>query len=169
MNNMEVNKDLYRDLAMRLPYGVRGYVTVPVATGQYDSYFGDMLYDDIDVLVELLGINENEIIVNLIDEKYSNLNLYDYDFTIDDFTPILRPMESIPDDVRNEMCDGMFKIEWDIFKRKTSGDDVLDVSGHTFTLDFLLSRHYDCNKLIPKGLATAVTEKNDPYKDVTEN
>ena len=100
---MNVNKDLFIDLSARLPYGVKGTVTVEVATGHYDMIDGSMEYDDIDVLVELLGFDENEIVINLIDERYSHLDLCDYRFTIDDFVPILRPLSSMTEDEKNEL------------------------------------------------------------------
>lgn len=162
---MDINREKFIDLSARLPYGVRGTVPVEVATGEYDIIDGSMWYDEKEILVELLGIGDGgEIEVLILEDGWEDYDLSDYDFTLDDFTPYLRPMESIPDDVRKEMCDNMYKIDMDILRKRMDGDNILDVTGNIYCVNFLLSRHYDINGLIPKKLANAVTPKNNPYE-----
>lgn len=164
MNNMEIDRDLLLDLSMRLPYGVKGYVPVEVFSGSYDIYDGSAEYDEIDVLVELVGINagNGDIEVICLDDRF---DLCDYDYTIDDFTPLLRPMESLPDDERKKMLDAMFDITMKNLQEKANGDETLNPASDLYCINFLMERHYDVNRLIPKRLAAAVTEKNDPYSE----
>ena len=164
---MEINRDLLKDLSSRLPYGVRGYVTIEIPTGEYDINSGHMLYDEKDILVELLGINVDggEIDVMPVNETDLDIDLCEYDYTVNDFTPILKPMESLPDDMRKDLVNGMLDLDMEVLRRKIQGNDTLDMSGSIFGINFLLENHYDCNLLIPKRLATAVTEKNDPYSE----
>ena len=78
--------------------------------------------------------------------------------------PYLRPMSSMTEEERKEWADGIFKIEWDIFKEKTKGNDVANASGHAFGIDYLIERHFDYRGLIDKGLAIEAPEgmyKND--------
>ena len=162
---MDINRDLLKDLSSRLPYGVRGYVTIEIPTGEYDINSGHMLYDEKDILVELLGINVDggEIEVMPVNETDLDIDLCEYDYTVNDFTPILKPMESIPDDMRKDLVNGMLDLDMEVLRRKIQGNDTLDMSGSIFGINFLLENHYDCNLLIPKKLAKAVTEENNPY------
>lgn len=164
---MEINRDLLKDLSSRLPYGVRGYVTIEIPTGEYDINSGHMLYDEKDILVELLGINVDggEIEVMPVNEMDLDIDLCEYDYTVNDFTPILRPMESLPDDERKNMLDAMFDITMKNLQEKANGDKTLNPASDVYCINFLMERHYDVNRLIPKRLAAVVTEKNDPYSE----
>lgn len=164
---MEINREAFEDISMRLPYGVRGYVPVEVFNGSYDIIDGSAEYDDYDVLVELTAINESgEIEVYCLDDRF---DLTDYNYTLNDFTPLLRPMESIPDDERNELCDKMFELAMEDVKKRSNGDDTLSTATSVFCIKYLLSRHYDINGIIAKRLAAAVTEENNPYNDVQKD
>ena len=140
---MEINRDLLRDLSSRLPYGVRGYVTIEIPTGEYDINSGHMLYDEKDILVELLGINVDggEIEVMPVNETDLDIDLCEYDYTVNDFTPILKPMESIPDDMRRDLVNGMLDLDLEVLKRKIQGNDTLDMSGSIFGINFLYQNH----------------------------
>lgn len=168
---MEINRDLLKDLTSRLPYGVRGYVTIEIPTGEYDINSGHMLYDEKKILVELLGVNVDggEIEVYPVGNEDLDIDLCEYDYTVDDFTPILYPMESLPDDLRRDMVNKMLELDMEVLRQKIHGNETLNMSGSIYGINFLLEKHYDCNFLIPKKLAEAVTEENNPYKDVTEN
>ena len=162
---MEINRDLLKDLSSRLPYGVRGYVTIEIPTGEYDINSGHMLYDEKDILVELLGINVDggEIEVMPVNETDLDIDLCEYDYTVNDFTPLLCPMESLPDDERKKMLDAMFDIMVKNLQEKANGNETLNPAGDVYCVNFLMERHYDVNHLIPKRLAAAVTEENNPY------
>ena len=61
--------------------------------------------------------------------------------------PYLRPISS--------MTEGERKEYW----------DITSVSNHCAAIDWLNAHHFDYRGLIEKGLAIAVTEENNPYKD----
>ena len=162
---MEINKEVLADLSMRLPYGVKGYVPLEVFNGSYDLIDGSAEYDEVDVLVELVGINADngDIEVICLDDKY-DLSNDDY-YTINDFKPILHPMESLPDDERQKMLDVMYDLTMQNLQEKVNGNDTLNPDSYSYCIKFLIERHYDVNHLIPKKLAVAVTEENDPYSE----
>ena len=158
---MGVNRDLFIDLSARLPYGVRGTVPVEVASGHYDVYDGSMLYDEKEILVELLGIGDGgEIEVLILEDGWKDYDLSDYDFTLDDFTPYLRPMSSMTEEEKsefqNKFCYGWnYKEEsiWDFFNHhKIYGADAV------LLIDWLNAHHFDYRGLIPKGLAIEAPE-----------
>lgn len=160
---MEVNRDLFVDLSARLPYGVRGTVPVEVASGHYDMIDGSMLYDEKEILVELLGIGDGgEIEVLILEDGWEDYDLSGYDFTLDDFTPYLRPMESMTEEEQHEFDElcldnlALPKVHL-YYPMRYYTMDYLHV-------DWLNTNHFDYRGLIPKNLATAVTEENNPYK-----
>ena len=66
-----------------------------------------------------------------------------------DFKPYLRSMESMTDDEYEELCSiGLTKF-----------------IGDSKEIDWFNARHFDYRGLIEKGLAIAVTEENNPYKE----
>lgn len=161
----EDEKILVRDLSSRLPYGVRGTVPVEVASGHYDVYDGSMLYDEKEILVELVGIGDGgEIEVLILEDGWKDYDLSDYDFTLDDFTPYLRPMSSMTEEEKGEINDIIIEFGNRWF-------DAEDADGHwsaTFwesseIVDYLNAHHFDYRGLIEKGLAIEVTEENNPY------
>jgi hypothetical protein len=64
------------------------------------------------------------------------------------FIPYLRPMSSITEEEEDEY----YNIEFDF-------------NIHSDRVDWLNAHHFDYRGLIEKGLAIAVTEENNPYKD----
>lgn len=70
--------------------------------------------------------------------------------------PMLKPMSSLLAAERAEMHNYMTSIEGQLLSVK---DRCL------FIVDWYLKNHYDLYDLIPRGLAVAVTEENDPYTD----
>lgn len=158
-----MNRDLFIDLSARLPYGVRGTVPVEVATGHYDMIDGSMEYDEKDILVELVGIGDGEEIDLMILEKgWEDYDISDYEFTLDDFTPLLRPLSSMTEEEQHEYDNlrmdnlALPKVHL-YYPMRWHTMDYLHV-------DWLNAHHFDYRGLIPKNLATAVTEKNNPYK-----
>ena len=158
-----MNKDLLIDLSARLPYGVRGTVPVEVATGHYDMIDGSMLYDEKEILVELVGIGDGGYIDLMILEKgWEDYDISDYEFTLDDFTPLLRPMESMTEEEQHEYDNlhldnlALPKVRL-YYPMRWYTMDYLHV-------DWLNAHHFDYRGLIPKDLAAAVTVENNPYK-----
>ena len=168
---MNVNRDLFIDLSARLPYGVRGTVPVEVATGHYDMIDGSMEYEEKDILVELVGIGDGEEIDLMILEKgWEDYDLSDYNFLLDDFVPLLRPLSSMTEDEKNELNKHYLCITiGDHITLKYHSEGYWDNDTETEFKDYLWlenwfnEHHFDFRGLIPKNLATAVTEENNPY------
>ena len=68
-------------------------------------------------------------------------------YDIDDIKPYLRPMSSMTEEERKEQY-------------KFSAWNNIEY------YDWLNSYHFDYRGLIPRGLAIAVTEENNPYKEI---
>jgi 3-methyladenine DNA glycosylase AlkD len=65
--------------------------------------------------------------------------------------PYLRPMSSMTEEEKEELI----KNFWGSHTAKDTFEE----------LSWYLSKHFDINELIPRGLAVAVTEENNPYKE----
>ena len=91
----------------------------------------------------LKGIKGYTNITCKLDVEHLDELLYDGEFFID-IKPYLRPMSS------------MTKEELAIFNNFSQDDPE--------RFDYLNSIHVDYRMLIPRGLAIAVTEENNPYK-----
>ena len=167
---MDLNREKFIDLSARLPYGVRGTVPVEVATGEYDIIDGSMLYDEKEILVELLGIGDGgEIEVLILEDGWEDYDLSDYGFTLDDFTPYLRPMESMTEEEYKEYeeandIDTLDSSE--TLKENLKTKSRVRISKWYHGVDWLNTHHFDYRGLILKELATAVTNENNPYKEV---
>ena len=74
-----------------------------------------------------------------------------YTVGISEIKPYLRPMSSMTKEEENE---------WWKF-----ANEPYVVNEHTSSLDWLNAHHFDYRGLIDKGLAIAVTEENNPYKE----
>jgi len=73
-----------------------------------------------------------------------------------EYKPYLRPMSSMTKEERNEYDS----------KRKHICDDYNRYCFDTVaSIDWLNAHHFDYRGLIEKGLAIAVTEENNPYKE----
>ena len=66
---------------------------------------------------------------------------------IEDFKPYLRPMSSMTEEEKEELR----TLKWTKLEH--------------YTVDWLLSHHFDYRGLIEKGLAIEVTEENNPYEN----
>ena len=151
--------ELIQDICTRLPYGLKGEVSVEVSTNSFDmNGFRDSV--DVDVVVELLGVNVDTKDIEVIscDPIEWHNGAFDYTmegggiyYTIDDFIPYLRPMSSMTE----EEC-----IQFTLLY-----DNVLiyGKKGHTCILNlrqlkWLNEHHFDYNGLIEKGLAKIAPE-----------
>lgn len=171
----EEDKDLLlKDLSARFPYGIKGQVTIQVPDLKaYDIYSGHLECKDIDVDVELLGIQEEEIIVSAIDDKYVEI-VDTFSFSYSDFTPYLRPLLSMTEEERKELKqksiyitvfgNNSFKVSknfFNIFEDK----GTLDFDDWITLIDWFNKHYFDYRGLIKKNLAIKVTEENNPYKE----
>ena len=145
---------LYQDLCARLPHGVMGQVRIEVPDGTYDINSGHLEYKDIEIDVELLGIQGEEIVFSAINETYDE---YGYNiYTYLDFTPYLRSMSSMTEKEKEEYCNLQTII---LYSSQYPVTDAYKL------FDWLLENHFDYRGLISKGLAIEVNESNNPYKE----
>lgn len=91
-----INKMFIQNLCSRLPYDLKGKVTVQCPTGKYD-YNGELLYEDVDVDVILTSINVKTEEIKFSPIDISSIKFID-DLTIHDFTPYLRSLSKMTED-----------------------------------------------------------------------
>lgn len=148
---------LLKDLSMRLPYEVKGKVYAETTNGQYDIN-GDLIFFDspFNVILDGINVSTEEIHVVAIgnEDTVEFIEMQQTDgapYTIDEFTPYLRPLSSMTEEEESEYYSlGIQPIVYDV--------DFLSV-------DWLNAHHFDYRGLIPKGLAIEVTEENNPYSN----
>ena len=160
-----------KDLSARFPYGIKGQVTIEVSDETYDINSGHLEYKDIDVDVELLGIQEEEIIVSAINDKYTEI-VDTYSFSYSDFTPYLRPLLSITENERKELEQKYIRIyvlnnhSFTTCKYSHSiWEEPLDFDDWLVLIDWFNKHHFDYRGLIDKNLAIEVSKENNPYKE----
>lgn len=140
------NKELLlRDLCARLPYGVK--MLVPSWDEREMEYI-----DRIDILYSING--DNYVIT---------VNDY-YDFCIEDVKPYLFPLSSMTEEqlfeVQEILGKNEIKIE-DCFLRIVDSDrNTISYLEILALLNWFYKNHFDCNGLIPKGLAIDATGLN---------
>ena len=142
----EQNKLLKATICAILPYELKGQVPIEVFNGSYDIYDGSPEYDDMDVDVELNGINvgNDEIEVTPLNDNLID-TMMDYTYTIWDFVPYLRPLKDMTPDEESIWMQYKGKIA-------TCSDDDLDdniVALH----NWYNKNHFDIYHLIEKGYA----------------
>jgi hypothetical protein len=170
---IEEEKDLLlKDLSTRFPYGIKGQVTIEVPDGKaYDMNSGHLEYKNIDVDVELLGIQEEEIIVSAINDKYVEI-VDTYSFSYSDFTPYLRSLLSITEDERKELIQKnicIYVLGNNSFRTckysHSIWEEPLEFDDWLVLIDWFNKHHFDYRGLIEKNLAIEVSKKNNPYKE----
>ena len=139
----EDKKLLLADLCARLPYGVN-------AEGEYE--------EDVDYNNPFPGIEKSIGHIDGIDhigfddgEVYVTIEGIPCELSY--VKPYLRPLSSMTEEEKEELI----KNFWGSHTAKDTFEE----------LSWYLSKHFDINELIPKGLAVAVTEENNPYKVFT--
>lgn len=141
---------LLKDLCARLPYGLKGTVEIEVSTGEYSIESGHLLFIEKEIDVELFGINKEteEIEVCPLND---NIDISEYDYTIDDFILYLRTMSSMTEEEMaefkwlNSKCDNMPTF------------DYIPIE-HYRLFDWLNRHHFDYRGFIEKGLAIEAQE-----------
>lgn len=147
--NQEDKELLLQDLCARLPYGV----ICGINGHSYELV-------DIDIKRELVYLLRNGC--------YTPWSI----LRGDDVKPYLRPMSSMTEEEKKELKT-LFDAE------EVTSDSICYLEGGTLEeylshisysfcskiIDWLNAHHFDYRGLIEKGLAIAVTEENNPYKD----
>lgn len=126
----------------------------------YDVYLKLNIFDDSSVDCKLTAIDtDGDISVDVPADVAYNIN---------DAKPYLRPMSSMTAEEDEK------RIRLGIWRSSsTNGFEVTKITPHDYegynsrplqkALVFLLKNHFDIFGLIPRGLAIAVTEENNPY------
>ena len=133
---------LLQDLSARLPYGVICHYN---CVAEYDT----MVLQKANCVNKLEGIIpfNGQIGYMVGGDKVNALS--------GDIKPYLRPMDSMTEEEANEfetISEGLFTNE---APEQIWGE----------VIDWLNANHFDYRGLIEKGLAIAVTEENNPYKE----
>lgn len=134
---------LLQDLCARIPYWVKVKVRhyYEYEDGTFKKY-NEIKYFDAEILDLLIS----------------------GDKSLDNIKPFLRPISSMTEEE---------KKEHNIFFEEYAPDDRWPYLTKNFVeenivselIDWLNAHHFDYRNLIEKGLAIAVTEENNPYKD----
>ena len=130
---------LLKDLCARLPYGVFCVGT----TYELDDY-GER-YIPVKVKDTLTEIHNYKL-----ETASVRLGLIS-SCKLETVKPYLRPMSSMTEEEEDEW--------WEFDNKNTI------VETHSYSIDWLNAHHFDYRNLIERGLAIAVTEDNNPYKE----
>lgn len=139
------NKELLlKDLCVRLPY--KTYVKTTKGIGYVYAI-------NTSQLIELSVANDSEY--------WSEV------FNIDEIKPYLRPISSMSEEEENEWhglnIDPLFEA---VGEQHTRIEDLmLRAKSQYNPVDWLNAHHFDYRGLIERGLAIAVTEESNPYKE----
>ena len=157
---------LLADLCARLTYGVK-----ILHTGWDDEWD-----DEISTVERVVGIDDKFIYTKVIDMHRGGEEYRDDKWPIDTFDDklFLRPMSSMTEEEFEQLKEySELKYEQlDLASYHNGAHKCLDfylseVPSYVVILvfDWLNKNHFDYRGLIERGLAIAVTEENNPYKD----
>lgn len=166
---------LLKDLSARLPYGVRGKVKADtVVPHKYDiDGFPLETTFDVDVELQRIDASNDELFVSTFD---NNEDLGNYieecqiegtPWTIEEFTPFLRPLSSITDEELHEVQEILGKgveIREGFILSIDSSINSFSYLELIAVFEWFNAHHFDYRGLIEKGLAIKVTVENNPYK-----
>lgn len=150
----EDRKLLLQDLCARLPYGVK------IKLGDYDY--------------QVCGYNSEKPLPLKIWYYYRNSSKSLIDVYLEDYHPYLRHMTSMTEEEFEKLKEysGLKYEQLDLASYQNGTYKCLDfylseVPSYVVILvfDWLNAHHFDYRGLIEKGLAIAVTEENNPYKE----
>ena len=170
MITQEAIELLMLDVAGRIPYGLFGRVFAEVFDGDYDINSGLATYSDYPVTVRInnLDIDTEEISVIAVNDEEYELIYHQQEavpYTIDDFMPYLRPMNSMTEEEKRKfvsIMNGSAKMTADEERPKLVFDKTIAIreNGVTTVLDYnfeafdwLQRNRFDFRGLIEKGLA----------------
>lgn len=144
----EDKKLLFRYLSMALPYNVK---VIDLDGWQF--------------IVK--GINEDTLLVDEYSRYGNTYHTVGYGWK-----PFLRPLSSMTEEERTEINALIKQNSPSPYgKINLQGMDNLLYSvvvSSGFLMDWMLNKHFDIFDLIPKELAIAVTEENNPYSTAEE-
>lgn len=138
------NKELLlKDLCARLPYGVK-------FLRESWNYEWDQELSVVEVLEDV----DNEGYIN-------HTRVY----KVWDIKPYLRPMSSMTEEEYDDMFHQLYSAQEEFFRNCSNADTIGKIIANDMVrYDWLNKKMFDYRGLIPKGLAIAVTEENNPYK-----
>lgn len=133
----ESKKLLLVDLSARVPYGVK--VKVPC------------LQEDIDFTLNSVDKEGFTVI------KKANGSKFEFEVSNNiEIFPYLRPISSMTEEEKKEYCNLQDKL---LYSSQYPVTDAYEL------FDWLNEHHFDYRNLVERGLAIAVTEENNPYKE----
>lgn len=135
---------LLKDLCARAPYGVKIHLETP----KYGELIGTL---------DAVYPTEGRVIVDNLDKAIAPINVRCGGFKIEEskVKPYLRPMSSMTEEEKVEYCNLQDRF---LCSSQYPVTDAYEL------FDWLNAHHFDYRGLIEKGLAIAVTKKNNPYK-----
>ena len=146
--NQEDKELLLKDLSARLTYGVK--IETPKGIGNLGTIKLTIFYHE-------LGVN-----IKATERDY---------FPLNECKPYLRPMSSMTEEEKKEMHEKLSPTGTAIYKEEGISTPLnhygewIPYEYMSRIIDWLLKNHFDFRGLIPKGLAIAVTEENNPYEN----
>lgn len=142
------------DLCARLPFGIKCRFTLKYG----DNGHKEGVY--LATITTFDGKNWLEVEYNDTSGASGKPWMRDWSCSLDDIKPYLRPLSSMTEEEMGTYANtGSF-----LYANGIPYNLVYTTEG----LLFLLNNHFDIFGLIPKGLAIAVTEENNPYKAMEE-
>lgn len=146
---------LFQDLCARLPYKVKCNIDLSAYLDfnkEYSEKFNEAikfipnLFEEVNKKeYTLFGITGDRLI-------FTEFEDYEYGVPVEMVKPYLRPMSSMTEEE---------KKEYQYITERWMYDADYSIAD---SIDWLNEHHFDYRGLIPKGLAIAVTEENNPYK-----
>ena len=147
---------LLKDLSARLPYGVKMWY-------KYATWKKPWFCASVNIPDESLWLGRK------IDKFDSKIPIIEADEIL--IKPYLRPMSSMTEEEKEELSHLLPK-DWSVeidklnnFYFDMSPSIFIEIDMFLNIIDWLNKNHFDYCRLIPKGLALAVTENNNPYKE----
>jgi len=98
-----------------------------------------------------------------ISRKYGEIETESVLGFVDDFKPYLRPMSSMTEEEKKEFESFGWRVNE--FDDNYPWVHIGQIENVLLGLNWLNANHFDYRGLIEKGLAIAVTEKNNPYEN----
>lgn len=133
----EEKEILYKDLCMRLSYGVKATTTSAVWNGTYTitGYANNRIYLDCPIF-----------------------DKGDDEWRIESVKPYLRPMSSMTKKEKEERKYYISEFEYDDYWHPGQYADYVGTEGIEEYIDWLIEHHFDFRGLIEKGLALEAPE-----------